>query len=233
MPVEYVIDPARRPALSVAGSDALFPVHRIYCVGRNYAAHAREMGQQERELPFFFSKPADAVTQSAEVAWPPATSNLHHEVELVVALGSGGRNLDAASALQHVYGYAVGVDLTRRDLQALAKEKRRPWDASKGFDESAPVSRISPAAKWEELSEAEIYLLVDGKLRQRASLAEMIWPVPEIIAELSRYFTLAPGDLVFTGTPQGVSALSPGARVECGIRGLTSHMFTMGTPGKS
>lgn len=197
-------------------------------MGRNYAAHAREMGESEREPPFFFSKPADAVTQSPQVAWPPATKNLHHEVELVVAIGAGGRNIDAGNALDHVFGYAVGVDLTRRDLQAQAKAEGRPWDTAKGFDESAPVSHIHRAMAGGLPADAEISLSVDGELRQRGMLADMIWSVPEIISGLSRFYTLVPGDLIFTGTPEGVAALAPGSSIDCRVEGLAMHSFTIG-----
>jgi fumarylpyruvate hydrolase len=216
--------------LAVAGSDALFPVHRVYCVGRNYAAHAREMGATEKEAPFFFSKPPDAPTQAAAVAYPPATSELHHEVELVVALGRGGRAIAETDALEHVYGYAVGVDLTRRDLQAAAKREGRPWDVAKGFDESAPISEIHPVAEVGHPTRGVIDLNVNGDLRQRGELADMIWPVAAIIAALSRYFLLCPGDLVFTGTPEGVGPLAVGDEVHCRVEGVGAHRFRMVAP---
>ena len=223
-----VFEPRPAAALAVAGSELRYPVHRVYCVGRNYAAHAREMGQDEREAPFFFSKPADASTQADTVAYPPATAELHHEVELVVALGRGGRDIAEQAALEHVFGYAVGVDLTRRDLQAEAKRQGRPWDVAKGFDESAPVSEIVPAADCGHPGHGRIELSVDGQLRQQGDLADMIWPVAAIIAALSRFFMLQPGDLVFTGTPEGVGPLEPGAVVACSIEGIAAHRFTMG-----
>lgn len=228
MRANSVFEPRLPASLAVAGSNLRYPVHRVYCVGRNYAAHAREMGQDEREAPFFFSKPADAPTQAEAVAYPPATAELHHEVELVVALGRGGCDIAEQAALEHVFGYAVGVDLTRRDLQAEAKRQGRPWDLAKGFDESAPLSEIVPAADCGHPGHGRIELSVDGQNRQRGDLAEMIWPVAAIIATLSRYFTLQPGDLVFTGTPEGVGPLAPGAVVACHIEGITAHHFTMG-----
>jgi len=208
-----------RPTLAVAGSDSLFPVHRIYCVARNYEAHAREMGMQEREAPFFFCKPADAVVaDGAVLEFPSRTENLHHEVELVVALAKGGRDLSVAAAGEAIYGYAVGLDLTRRDLQALSKEKGRPWDTAKAFDQSAPVSALT---KQNGLVESgAIELRVNGELRQQGDLADMIWSVPEVIAELSTYFELQPGDLIFTGTPAGVGPIVPGDKLAAGIEGV-------------
>jgi UPF0176 protein len=216
--MDFVFDPCPRVTLSVAGREALFPVHRVYCVGRNYAEHAREMGHDpEREPPFFFAKPPDAVTQTAVVPYPPRTAELHHEVELVVAIGTGGRDIEVSRAAAHVYGYAVGVDLTRRDLQAAAKRRGRPWDTAKGFDQSAPVSAIVPAVVAGHPGSGRIRLSVDGVVRQQGDLADMIWSVPEIVAELSGYFELQAGDLIFTGTPAGVAALEPGSRVACSI----------------
>jgi fumarylpyruvate hydrolase len=208
-------------------------VHRIYCVGRNYAEHAREMGgDPQREPPFFFAKPADAVTASATLPYPPRTSELHHEVELVVAIGRGGRDIEPAVALRHVFGYAVGVDLTRRDLQAEAKRRGRPWDTAKGFDRSAPVSDIHPAAECGHPSSGAIELRVDGELRQNGDLADMIWNVAEVLAELSTYFELQPGDLIFTGTPHGVGVLAPGAQVEATIAGVGRLAFALGQPAE-
>lgn len=205
-----------------------FPVHRVYCVGRNYAAHALEMGADpEREPPFFFSKPADAVTQSDRVSWPTRTSDLHHEVELVVGLGLGGRQVAVEGALDLVAGYAVGVDLTRRDLQAQAKKLGRPWDTAKGFDESAPISDLVTGLVTHPAS-GSIELHVNGQPRQRGDLSEMIWSVPEIIAELSTFYELQAGDLIFTGTPSGVAALAPGSIVEASIEGVGRLQFQMG-----
>lgn len=199
-----------------------FPVRRIYCVGRNYADHAREMGgDPDREPPFFFGKPHDvAVPGGGAIDYPPATTSLHYEVELVVALGKGGRSIPVAEALDCVFGYAVGLDLTRRDLQARAKEKGQPWEMAKGFDQSAPVSAIIPVSRVGHPRNGTIWLNVNGETRQRGDLAQMIWSVAEIIAHLSSFVTLAPGDLLFTGTPSGVGPLVRGDRVRCGIDGL-------------
>jgi fumarylpyruvate hydrolase len=220
--MDYVFPPAAQASVAVVGSDARFPVHRIYCVGRNYAAHVREMGgDPNREAPFFFSKPADAVVASgASIAYPSRTADLHHEIELVVAIGKGGRDIAAARALEHVFGYAVGVDLTRRDLQAESKKAGRPWDTSKGFDQSALIGAIKPAESGDHPQRARIWLSVNGAMKQQGDLADLIWSVPEVLAELSTFFHLAPGDLIYTGTPEGVGALKPGDRLEGGIDGI-------------
>jgi fumarylpyruvate hydrolase len=225
----FVIPPAAQPTVEIAGSGLRFPVHRIYCVGRNYAAHAREMGMDpDREPPFFFAKPADAVVANGTpVPYPPRTANLHHEIELVVAIGEGGRDIPLERALAHVFGYAVGNDLTRRDLQFAAREQGRPWDVAKGFDASAPVSAIRPAAEVGHPERAAIWLEVNGETRQRANLSEMIWSVPEIVAELSTYFELRPGDLIFTGTPEGVGPVRPGDSLVGGIDGLETLRTTI------
>jgi fumarylpyruvate hydrolase len=225
----FVIPPTVQTTVEVTGTAARFPVHRVYCVGRNYAKHAREMGMDpEREPPFFFSKPTDAVAPNGTpVPYPPRTSNLHHEIELVVAIGTGGRDIPLANALAHVFGYAVGNDLTRRDLQLEAREQRRPWDVSKGFDCSAPLSAIRPAAEIGHLERGAIWLEVNGESRQRADLSEMIWSVPEIVAELSTYFELRPGDLIFTGTPEGVGAVQRGDSLVGGIDGLETLRTTI------
>lgn len=227
--MKFVIHRPELPSVEVVGTDSHFPVHRIYCVGRNYAAHAREMGMDpEREPPFFFSKPADAVVANgAAVPYPPRTQDLQHEIELVVAIGRGGREIGPASALDHVFGYAVGNDLTRRDLQLEAREQRRPWDVAKGFDCSAPVSGIRPVAQVGHLERGAIWLEVNGESRQRADLSEMIWSVPEIVAELSTYFELRPGDLVFTGTPEGVGPVQRGDSLVGGIDGLETLRTTI------
>lgn len=211
-----------RPCVPVHGSDAAFPVHRIYCVGQNYAAHAREMGgNPEREPPFYFMKPADAVVpDGVTLPYPPRTADLHHEIELVVAIGRGGRDIPAADAPSHVFGYAVGIDLTRRDLQAEAKKRGRPWDTAKGFDGSAPLSAIRPASEVGHPREGRIWLAVNGALRQDGDIGDLVWTVEEAIAELSTLFALAPGDLLFTGTPAGVGPLVPGDRVTGGVEGL-------------
>lgn len=220
--METVIPLPAVPVVPIRDSAAVFPVRRIYCVGRNYADHVREMGGDPgRQPPFFFGKPRDAaVPGGGDIPYPPCTSNLHHEVELVVALGRGGRDIPAGEALGHVYGYAVGIDLTRRDLQARAKELGQPWETAKGFDQSAPVGPITPAAACGHPVAGAIWLSVNGVERQRGDLAEMIWQVPEVIAHLSTFMALAPGDLIYTGTPSGVGALVAGDRVRCGIAGL-------------
>jgi fumarylpyruvate hydrolase len=217
----FAFQPPAQATVAIIGRSERFPVHRIYCVGRNYAAHAREMGKDpEREPPFFFAKPADAVVANGtRLPYPTRTADLHHEIELVVAIGKGGANIAAARTLEHVFGYAVGLDLTRRDLQAEAKDKGRPWDTAKGFDRSAPISAITPSSDG-KLANGKIWLKVNDSLRQQGLLADMIWSVPEIIAELSTLFELAPGDLIFTGTPAGVAALQPGDRLEGGVDGL-------------
>ena len=225
----FVIPPVPQPTVEVTGTDARFPVHRIYCVGRNYAKHAREMGMDpDREPPFFFSKPADAlVANGTPVPYPSRTANLHHEIELVVAVGAGGRDIPVANAPAHVFGYAVGLDLTRRDQQFAAREQGRPWDVAKGFDHSAPVSAIRPAAEMGHLEQGAIWLEVNGEQRQRANLCEMIWSVPEIVAELSTYFELRSGDLIFTGTPEGVGPVQRGDSLVGGIDGLETLRITI------
>jgi len=222
--MSYVFDAPRVPSLTVAGTEARFPVHRIYCIGRNYAEHAKEMGAvPDRAQPVFFMKPNDAiVADGGDVAYPPATSDLHHEVEMVVALASGGRDIPVDRALEHVFGYGVGLDLTRRDLQATAKAKSLPWDSSKAFDQSAPVSALRRAAEIRHPRAARLTLSVNGALRQRADIADMLFTVPEIIHELSRLWTLTPGDLIFTGTPSGVAALQRGDRLRAELEGIAA-----------
>ncbi len=218
----FAVAAAPRPAVEVAGTALRFPVRRIFCVGRNYAEHAREMGGSgDRTPPFFFSKPADAIMPNgSEVPYPSRTSNLHHEIELVVALGGGGRNVEAADALALVFGYAVGNDMTRRDLQASVREQKQPWDIAKGFDHSAPISPIVAVAASGHPVAGRIWLAVNGRLRQQGDIADMIWRVPEIVVELSTWFELCPGDLIFTGTPAGVGPLLPGDRVQGGVDGV-------------
>ena len=198
-----------QPALPVVGADAAFPVRRIYCVGRNYAAHAREMGHDpDREPPFFFAKPADSIVPNGgDVAYPVATKNLHPEIELVVALGQGGWNIPVADANDCIYGYGVGLDLTRRDMQGVAKDMGRPWDLSKGFDNAAPMTAIRPMSDTGILETGAITLTVNGAPRQKGDLADMIWNVPETVNYLSGLIELKPGDLIFTGTPEGVAAI--------------------------
>lgn len=225
----YVITAPAQPSLAVADSQERFPIRRVFCVGRNYGAHAREMGSDpNREPPFFFTKPADAVVPaSGAVPYPPATHDLHHEVELVVALGAGGSNIDPSDAMSLVWGYGVGLDLTRRDLQAQAKDAGRPWDMAKGFDASAPCSPLIPAAKLGHPQDARIWLEVNGELRQEGNLNEMIWPIADVIGHLSRLVTLAPGDLIYTGTPAGVAALKPGDRLRGGVDGVTEFALSI------
>ena len=228
--MDTVIPLWQPPSLAVAGSAARFPVRRIYCVGRNYAAHTREMGgDPARESPFFFMKPADAlVPDGGHVPYPPATANLHHEVELVAAIGSGGADIAPERALDHVYGYAVGIDLTRRDLQQVAKDRSWPWGAAKAFDHGAPCGDLQPAAAIGHPAKGAIALKVDGELRQQGDLADMIWPLREILAALSRLFELVPGDLVYTGTPAGVGPIRPGERLDAEVEGVGTLGVTVG-----
>lgn len=220
--MEYVIPAPPTPSLAVEGSQARFPVHRIFCVGRNYAEHAREMGgDPDREPPFFFMKPADAIVADGnDFPYPAQTSDVHHEMELVVAIGKGGANIAAESALGSVYGYAAGLDMTRRDLQAAAKKLGRPWDTAKGFDHAAPCGRIAPAASIGHPTTGAIWLKVNGEFRQRSDISQLIWRIPEVIAYLSTLFTLAPGDLIYTGTPAGVGAVQRGDVLEGGVDGV-------------
>jgi len=225
---DFPFDAPVPPSVAITGSRQRFPVRRIYCVGRNYAAHAKEMGTDPvQEPPVFFAKPADAVVASgAAVPYPPGTANLHHEIELVVAIGEGGSGISAAAALDHVFGYAVGNDLTRRDLQQIARKRGEPWEVGKGFDHSAPLGAIRPVSQG-HVSRGRIWLSVNDELRQQGDVADMIWAVPGIIAELSGLFELRPGDLIFTGTPSGVGALQPGDRVEGGVEGLAPLRHTI------
>ncbi len=227
----YAFPPAETPSLAIAGSEDRFPVRRVYCVGRNYAAHAREMGNDpDREPPFFFSKPADAVCDAGcIIPYPPLTEDLHHEMELVVAIGSGGANIPEEEALLHVWGYGAGIDLTRRDLQAEAKKMGRPWDLAKGFDFSAPCSPLVPVSESGHPESGRITLSVNGETRQDGDLDEQIWPVADIIAILSRAVELKPGDLIMPGTPAGVGALVPGDRVEGLIEGVAEISITLGS----
>ena len=208
------------PMIAIAGSTERFPVRRIFCVGQNYADHAREMGSDpDRQQPFFFTKPADAVVPGGgTLAYPSMTKDLHHEVELVVALGAGGTDIAAADALAMIYGHAVGIDLTRRDLQAAAKQAGRPWAMAKGFDRSAPIAALTPGAP---PASGPVTLTINGETRQAGDLSMMIWSVAEVIAALSRQVALAPGDLIFTGTPAGVGPIKPGDQVRATIADLT------------
>jgi len=210
------------PTVEIAGSAHRYPVRRIYCVGRNYAEHAREMGHDpDRDPPFFFMKPADAVVPSgSSIEYPLATANLHYEMELVVAIGKSGTSIDQANANDHIYGYAVGIDLTRRDLQVEAKNMGRPWDAGKGFDESAPISAIHPVSEIGHPTSGRIWLAVDGETKQDSDIAKLIWNVPEVIAHLSGLYALEPGDLIYTGTPAGVGPVVAGNTITGGVDGV-------------
>lgn len=223
--------PAPQPTIvAVAGKPDLgIPVRRVYCVGRNYAAHAREMGRDpDREAPFFFMKPADAVVPDrSRIAYPMATRNFHHEIELVVAIGKAGREIPLENALEYAYAYGVGIDLTRRDLQLDARDKGRPWDSGKGFDRSAPLAPLHLASEIGHPEKGRIWIEVNGETRQSSDIALLIWSVPEIISTLSREFELAPGDLIFTGTPEGVGPLKPGDRAVGGIDGLGTIEITI------
>jgi fumarylpyruvate hydrolase len=219
--MNYVFPPAPQVSVAVAGSDSRFPVRRVYCVGRNYADHAKEMGADTREPPFFFSKPADAlVPGGGNVAYPLATNNLQHEVELVVALGKGGANILLDQALDCVFGYAVGFDLTKRDLQQRSKDKGHPWDMGKGFDQGGPIGAIQPVSAIGHPVRGAVWLKVNGALRQNGDLEQMSWKVAEVIANLSQYVELAAGDLIFTGTPAGVSTIVRGDVIEGGVAGV-------------
>ena len=221
--------PLPPPTVPIDGSDRAFPVRRIYCVGRNYAAHAREMGADPAAAaPFFFMKPADAIVTGPKAPYPPDTDNLHHEIELVVAIGRGGWDVTYEQALDLVYGYAVGIDLTKRDRQNDAKDKGQPWERGKAFEASAPIAPIVPAERIGHPKSGAIELAVNGETRQRGDLADLILPVPAIIARLSEVWTLAPGDLIFTGTPEGVSRLNRGDRLSGHIEGVGDIKLDIG-----
>ncbi len=227
--MSYAFPPPPTPSLSIEGHQDRFPIHRIYCVGRNYVDHALEMGgDPDREPPFFFSKPADAIVESGEdVPYPSATENLHYEMELVLAIGNSGKVTDPSEADDFIYGFAAGVDLTRRDLQANAKKQGRPWDSAKGFDHSAPCGSITPASAIDDISGASLCLKVDGLRKQQARISDMIWSPREIIAHLSSLYTLQAGDLIFTGTPAGVGPLISGNHVVGEISGLSPVKFSI------
>jgi fumarylpyruvate hydrolase len=222
--MSFVFDAPRIASLPVVGGRARFPVHRIYCIGRNYADHAKEMGAvADRAQPVFFLKPADAIVpEGGEIPYPQGTADLHHEVEMIVALAGGGRDIPVERALEHVFGYGVGLDLTRRDLQAAAKAKGLPWDAAKAFDHSAPASALRRADEIRHPRTGRLTLSVNGTLRQRADIADMLLGVPEILHELSKLWELVPGDLVFTGTPAGVAALARGDRFRAELEGVAA-----------
>ena len=221
----YVFPPEPNVGVPVAGGEALYPVRRIYCVGRNYAAHAREMGADERDPPFFFCKPDNAIVvcppgRTVEVPYPSQTGDYQHEIELVVAIGKAGRDIPAARANEHVFGYAVGLDMTRRDLQSQMKKQGRPWEVGKAFDHSAPIGVIHSAATIGHPAKGALWVQVDGVDRQRSDISLLIWSVPETIANLSTLFELQPGDLIYTGTPEGVNAVQRGQTMVGGIDGL-------------
>ncbi len=217
----FVIDPPPRTVAPVAGSDALFPVRRIYCIGRNYAAHAIEMGHDpDREAPFFFQKNPDNLNFSGEFPYPPKSEDVHHEVEMVVALKSGGADIPLDAALGHVWGYGVGLDMTRRDLQGEAKKLGRPWEIGKAFEHSAPMGPLVPASQTGHPDRGKVTLTVNGALRQEGDLNQLIWKVPEMIAYLSGYFTLAAGDLIMSGTPSGVGAVARGDTLAAHVEGI-------------
>ena len=218
---KHAFDVEATPTVAILGSQQVFPVARIFCVGRNYEAHAREMGVTTREPPFFFTKFASTVVPSgSRVRYPPGTRDYHYEGELVVAIGAKGAEVPAAKALSLVFGYAAGLDMTRRDLQFAARDKGRPWDTGKNFEQSAPIAAIRPIAQGGPLERGRIELKVNGAVRQSADIADLIWSVPEIIEHLSALYTLAPGDLIFTGTPAGVGAVVAGDRIDVAIEGL-------------
>jgi fumarylpyruvate hydrolase len=230
---QYVVNPPTITSVAVSGSTSRFPVRRVFCVGRNYAEHAQEMGANpDRDPPFFFSKPADAVVPAAGVLpYPPLTADLHYEVELVIAIGKEGKAIAPANALDFVWGYGVGVDLTRRDLQATAKKLSRPWDWAKGFDASAPVSEIKQASDIGHPASGRIWLCANGEVRQQGDLGDMIWPVADIISYVSQAVTLKAGDVIFSGTPAGVGALNPGDKVTAGADGVGNFSFEVGPSG--
>jgi fumarylpyruvate hydrolase len=225
---KYVIDTGPLPSLPVAGSDARFPVSRIYCVGRNYAEHAREMGHDpDREPPFFFMKAANSIVQNnSAISYPAGTKDVHHEIEMVVAIGKGGKNIPVETALDHVWGYGVGLDMTRRDIQGEAKKMGRPWEMGKSFDESAPVTALRPATEIGHPAKGAITLKVNGQVKQNGDLAMQIWSVPEQISYLSHLITLQPGDLIFSGTPAGVGPIKAGDKLEGHVDGVGDLVVT-------
>jgi fumarylpyruvate hydrolase len=226
---DYVITPPKQAAIPVKGSDKFFPVRRIWCVGRNYVEHIREMGQDERKPPFFFAKPADAIVpDGGTVPYPPLTSDLHHEVEMVVALKAGGLRIPPEKALDLVWGYGVGIDLTRRDLQIASRKQERPWEIGKAWDGSAPCSALVPASQIGHPTKGRIYLKVNGEVKQDGDLEQMIWNVPETISKLSEMVALEAGDIIMTGTPAGVSALKAGDVLECEVAGVGTLKVAIG-----
>jgi len=233
MSTRYVIAQPPQAVIAVEGSDEKFPVRRIWCVGRNYEEHIKEMGHDVRDPPFFFAKPADAIVPTGTtIPYPSLTKDCHHEVELVVALKSGGRNLKAADALAHVWGYGVGIDLTRRDLQIASRKKERPWEVGKAFDNSAPCGPLVPAAKVKDPNKGKIVLKNNGAVKQEGDLNQMIWNVQEIIEKLSEMVELNAGDIIMTGTPSGVAAVNPGDALDCEIEGIGKLTVKIGPPAK-
>jgi fumarylpyruvate hydrolase len=227
----FVIPALPQASLPVVGEAGVFPVRRIWCVGRNYLEHIREMGNDERDPPFFFAKHADMlVPDGTVIPYPSLTKDMHHEVEMIVAMKSGGANIPVEKALDHVYGYAVGIDLTRRDLQIASRKKERPWEIGKSFEQSAPCSAVQPAAKIGHPSKGKIWLSVNGTERQKGDLTELIWSVPEIIWKLSQQVEIGAGDIIMTGTPAGVAALVPGDKIECGVDGVGTLKVEIGEP---
>jgi len=230
----YVFAAPPQVVVPVANSSDLYPVHRVYCIGRNYEEHAKEMGFTGREPPFFFAKPADALLPVAdgtgEMPYPPETNNLHHEMELVVAIGRRGRRIAAVDAPSYIWGYSVGLDMTRRDLQGEAKKLGRPWEVGKGFDHAAPIGSLKPMGRTGEITRGRIWLKVNGETRQDSDVARMIWSVNETIEHLSKYFELQPGDLIFTGTPEGVAAVVPGDVLEGGVDGVGTLRLKIAPP---
>jgi fumarylpyruvate hydrolase len=231
--MNYVFEPAPAASVPVVGRSERFPVRRVICVGRNYVEHAKEMGFTGREPPFFFFKPADAIVpvnagETGTIEYPTLTKDLHHEIELVACIGKGGRNIKAADAMQHIWGYAVGLDMTRRDLQGEMKKQGRPWEIGKSFEQSAPIGPITPAAQAGDVANAEIWLKVNGKDRQRSSVSKLIWNLGEIIEHVSSAWELAPGDLIFTGTPEGVAAVVAGDTLEGGVGGVGTLSVKIG-----
>ncbi len=233
--MSFLFTPPAVTSLPIVGRDQRFPVRRVFCVGRNYAEHAKEMGFTGREAPFFFMKPADALLvveagQTGRMAYPGLTRDLHHEIELVVAIGTGGANIPAQDAMRHVFGYAVGLDMTRRDLQNEMKKQGRPWEIGKAFEQSGPIGPITPAAEAGDISRAAIWLQVNGQDRQRSDVSHLIWNIAETIEHLSNAWTLAPGDLIFSGTPEGVAAVQTGDTLEGGVTGLAPLKVGIAAP---
>ncbi len=226
--MNFVFPPHPASSVEVSGSEDRFPVRRIYCVGRNYAEHVKEMGADDREPPFFFQKPADAiVANGGEFPYPPKSDNVHHEIELVVAIGTGGKDIPVDHALDHIFGYGVGIDMTRRDLQGQAKKMGRPWDVGKAFDHAAPCTAIVPVEKIGHPDKGSIWIKVNGEIRQKGDLSEQIWNVPEALSYLSSLFEMFPGDLIYTGTPAGVGPVKPGDVMEGGIDGIGEIKITV------